>query len=164
MRVYNIKGLYIIGSSNMKKNIIYTIIGVLFSLGYIFFSCDFSVGRCLWDQEMGVMQYIFHVLLALGVILPVALYVSHHTFKQWLVYFTIWLIVDVVWITQSSTTSDYFNLTPTKETASAYMSMILVTSSLLWFALSKTTLPTWRKWIIGVPLFVAVMYGMMRWW
>ncbi len=133
---------------------------IIFVFGIIAFQ-PYDYGVCHAKEECFLKGWRHNIaepmiLSSIGSLVSIifTFFISIKIFKKWLIYFFIWLIVDILWVMSADTTSDYFGLTPTKETASIYMGFILVYTSLIWFILSKMKWETWIKWFVGVITFI----------
>lgn len=143
----------------MKRKYIitkYMFLGV--SLLLFWYGYEAAYGN-LFDYNDYVDPICF-LSLSLIISIVFTLFISNDVFKKWLIYFFIWFITDVLWILSADTTSDYFGLTPTKETASIYMGFILVYTSLIWFILSKFQWQTSIKWIVSciITIIIFIVY------
>lgn len=153
----------------MQKKILFIKIGltflfvIIFVFGIVAFQpydygiCHVKEGCFLKGWRHNIAEPM--ILASIGSLISIVFtfLISTEIFKKWLIYFFIWLIADVLWVMSADTTSDYFGLTPTKETASIYMGFILVYTSLIWFILSKMKWETWIKWFVGVITFIVAV-------
>ncbi len=61
-------------------------------------------------------------------------FISDRIFKRWLIFTSVWIIVTTIFITLAPISArDYFNLGPTKELVSVWMSGLFVIISILMF-------------------------------
>jgi hypothetical protein len=115
-----------------KLKLIFVLLDSLF-ISSLFFNGLFCIAEtddyCFLGYYVDeILQPLLMICVSFFITLIFTFFISPETFKKWLIYFFAWLIVDVLWVASADTTSDYFGLVPTKETASIYMGFILVLS------------------------------------
>lgn len=136
--------------------LIYCLIGSYASKMGLCYISEENLKTCMVPRHFVYGNPVFFSARAIviAMTLVVLFSISNRTFTRWLIFLAIWFILNIFFIVQAPTTSDYFNISPTKETVSLYMGYILMHVSWIWFLLSKTHITLWKKWLIAIPVFL----------
>ncbi len=131
---------------NRKQKVFIAILALFFViLSFMIFDAD-KYGLCSTHSEhcffdgwrFSVAEPLFIMSVGLFFTSLLTFFISVHIFKKWLIFTSVWMVATAIFIILAPIRArDYFNLGPTKESVSTWMSSLFAIISILMFIIMR---------------------------